>query len=194
MLRKARTKFVWLLLRLTHSSGLYILSPLEEASRSPDDNYGFLVSYLPSRLTTRISSYSVRNTIQTTHPSQRRQRLLSSSPKGSVALSKIIGNVAVATGAASGDRAVAAAFKALPVDNTKHAGGSVDDAVMSAATCRAAVDVIVDTLYMACKDIGGAGQGFVVEKDIVTLAEAQRMTTVFAKWEYNFKRLLWLGS
>lgn len=27
-----------------------------------------------------------------------------------------------------------------------------------------------------------------------SLAEAQRMTTVFAKLEYNFKRLLWLGS
>ncbi|KAF8510997.1 SacI homology domain-containing protein [Hysterangium stoloniferum] len=176
------------------TKGLYILSPLEEASRNPDDNYGFLISYLPSRLTTRISSYSVRNTVQATQPTERLKRLLSGSTKNSAALSRIISNVAVATGAATGDVAVAAAFKALPVDNTRHADGDVDDPVMSATTCRGAVDVIVDTLRMACNDIGGIGQGFVVEKDIVTLAEAQRMTTVFAKWEYNFKRLLWLGS
>ncbi|KAF8508377.1 hypothetical protein JB92DRAFT_633263 [Gautieria morchelliformis] len=44
------------------TKGIYILSPLEEASRNSDDNFGFLISYLPSGLTTRVTSYSVRNT------------------------------------------------------------------------------------------------------------------------------------
>jgi hypothetical protein len=153
---------------LTLPLGLYILSPLEEASRSPDDNYGFLISYLPARLTTRISSYSVRNTVRPIQPSRRLQRLTSNNSKGSAALSRILTNVALATGAASGDTAVTAAFKALPVDNIGRAGATVDDPVMSAATCRDAVDVMVNMLSKACEDAGSVGPEFIVEKDIVT--------------------------
>lgn len=38
------------------------MSPLEEASRDPVQNAGFMVSWLNNNQTTRVSSYSVRNT------------------------------------------------------------------------------------------------------------------------------------
>jgi len=101
--------------------------------------------------------------------------------------------VALATGSGTGHTVVTAAFKALPVDYATRAP-DVEDPVASATTCRDAVDVMVDMMRKACADVGSTIPDFVVEKDIVSLAEAQRVTTMYAKLEYNFKRLLWLGS
>lgn len=41
--------------------GAYILSPLEEASRDPKQNAGFIISWRNNNQTTRVSSYSLRN-------------------------------------------------------------------------------------------------------------------------------------
>jgi hypothetical protein len=162
---------------LTFSQGLYILSPLEEASRSPVDNFGFVISYLPSRLTTRVTSYSVRNTVSDVNarrPNQpstpRLSQLLSSrqATRGSNALSKILSNVALATGSGTGHAVVTAAFKALPIDYATRPP-DVEDPVASATTCRDAVDVMVDMMRKACADVGSAVPDFVVEKDIVRL-------------------------
>jgi hypothetical protein len=90
---------------------------------------------------------------------------------------------------------------------------ATSDETQSAATCREAVDLIVDRIQRACQDAGGAeGERFVVQEDVVgwvlvilhevhcfyvsqfRLTEAQRMTSVYAKMEYGVKRLLWLGS
>ncbi len=76
-------------------------------------------------------------------------------------------------------------------------------------------------LKAACEEAGVVGdsgddEGFITEEDIVrcvclaawhaafgmectdldvpSVAEAQRSTTVFAKFEYSLKRLLWLGG
>ena len=145
---------------------------MEEASRSPDDNYGFLISYLPSRLTTRVTSYSVRNTVGDARPSQPRtpnlSKLLTSrkGSKGSAALSKILSNVALVTGSGSAGAVVTAAFKALPTDSITGVS-DVDDPVASATTCRHAVDLIVEMVQKACADIGNVSPYFVVEEDIV---------------------------
>ncbi|KIJ26452.1 hypothetical protein M422DRAFT_272497 [Sphaerobolus stellatus SS14] len=191
--------------------GIYILSPLEEASRRPADNYGFLISYNSSGLTTRVSSYSVRNTITVSPPPSTAtaplpkppppfQRLLSNS---TASLSKILTNVAIPNGDDADDKTVVAAFKALPVEKEKNRGGRDrqtdesrpdDDAMADARNCQEAVDVMVEMIRKACEDVGSAGEGFVMEQDIVSLADAQKMTNVFTKLEYNFKRLLWLGS
>ncbi|ODN90157.1 inositol polyphosphate-5-phosphatase F [Cryptococcus wingfieldii CBS 7118] len=66
------------------------------------------------------------------------------------------------------------AFKALP-------GQSGD------ATCMETVKDIVSQLEKACKR-----DGLVVEKDIVSLTEAESSTTLLAKMDYAFKRALWL--
>ena len=49
--------------------GAYILSPLEEGSRDPEQNYGFMISYLTSGQTTRVTSYSLRNSADMPRPS-----------------------------------------------------------------------------------------------------------------------------
>lgn len=88
------------------------------------------------------------------------------------------------------------------------------DEMQSATTCREAADLVVDRIYKACEDIGGGQGQFVALEDVVrcvttlscspallslnmtsiSLGEAQRMTSVYAKMEYGVKRLLWLGS
>jgi hypothetical protein len=70
---------------------------------------------------------------------------------------------------------------------------------------------MVDAIVSACEDAHarthahdsavsgiGKGKGEVVpsvrKEDIVSLAEARRMTSMYTKMEYGVKRLLWLGS
>lgn len=43
------------------STGAYILSPLEESSRDPEQNYGFMITWLTQHEESRVTSYSVRN-------------------------------------------------------------------------------------------------------------------------------------
>lgn len=94
---------------------------------------------------------------------------------------------------------------------------ATSDEMQSASTCREAADLIVDKIYQACEDVGGGQNDFLVREDIVrqvfhlfcllrhvctsrfidtsfSLADAQRMTSVYAKMEYGVKRLLWFGS
>ncbi len=45
---------------------------------------------------------------------------------------------------------------------------AMSDEMQSAATCREAVDLIVDRIWRACEDVGGAhGERFVVQEDVV---------------------------
>lgn len=146
----------------------------------------------------------------------------------SASLSNILtGNVSFNTAGASGTVNFGA-FKVLPIDpgrvkrhssyesEASDGGGGMSDEMRGAATCREAVDLIVERIERACGDIGGAqGKDFIVSEDVVrcvlklramsllrflilsfrcSLAEAQRMTSVYAKMEYGVKRLLWLGG
>ncbi|EJD44199.1 hypothetical protein AURDEDRAFT_145215 [Auricularia subglabra TFB-10046 SS5] len=190
--------------------GPYILSPLEEASRDPTQNYGFMVAYLPTRQDTRVSSYSVRNSIDTaartpttspvTTPASSPQAMRFSrrstksppKPQGGHVLSRILTNVALGTN----DDVVSAAFKALPVDSAKERRGSAltGAPLKDPQTCMDAVNRIVGAIRDACADVGAVhSPDFVVEKDIVSLAEAQSTTSMYSKLEYGIKRLLWLG-
>lgn len=109
-----------------------------------------------------------------------------------------------------------AAFKALPVGSTHVRSGSrytepADD-LAGATSCKEAVDLIVGAVKRACEDVGSAsGDGFIAEGDIVryalsyhyrvsgstpgiSVSEAQRTTSIYARMEYGVKRLLWLGG
>jgi len=80
------------------------------------------------------------------------------------------------------------------------------DELTGAANCQEAVEMVVDVIRRACEDVGsassssslggysGPGQKFIVDEDVVGLADAQKMTSMFAKMEYGVKRLLWLGG
>ncbi|KAF8660603.1 hypothetical protein AX16_001582 [Volvariella volvacea WC 439] len=277
------------------SKGAYILSPLEEASRDPSQNAGFVITWHSSRQVTRVTSYSVRNSvdastistaksmvaaISSSPPPTASSTTLSSSPpsssvlstplppptptpststvkaskapptparrtsaaaaaimahkatitdatrrsfqnlsrRSSVMLSSYLNNAAKLV--ASTDK-VYAAFKVLPLDPAaiskarsgagagrsqspappgegsgegKGGGAEVVEEALEAKTCREAADLIVESIRKACEDAGNGGPEFVLEEDVVSLADAQKMTSVYAKMEYGVKRLLWLGG
>ncbi|KAF9477543.1 hypothetical protein BDN70DRAFT_810519 [Pholiota conissans] len=194
------------------SKGAYILSPLEESSCDPQQNAGFVVTWLTSHQESRVTSYSVRNSLD-----------LSSSPPASPAsptfpgrskktrsrsatlplLSNILAEASFGTAGAPGQQRNFAAFKVLPIDpararrassTTSQMYSETSDEMHGAATCKEAVDLIVERIYNACNDVGGGQGDFVTQEDVVSLADAQRMTSVYAKMEYGVKRLLWLGG
>lgn len=246
-------------LLISFSPGAYIISPLEESSRDPEENAGFVITWSSSNQESRVTSYSVRNSVgpgvdllqgstdvQTPPASPgfsigpmkirtgpRRNPTMSGPGSGGNALSNILSGNAFGIGnSGSVDEGPAgqehgklnfAAFKVLPVDpgrsharrgtsyntSTSRSRASESDEgyeygdLQNASTCREAVDVIVDCIQRGCLDVGGGRRmfengdeehGFVTERDVVSLAEAQRMTSVYAKMEYGVKRLLWLGG
>lgn len=153
--------------------GAYILSPLEEASRDPAQNAGFTVTWLNTDLvSSRMASYSYRN-----NP-------VDVSTSGGVKnvgnrLSRMVYSRATPKSAVVDERTESndtsfAAFKALPVGSTHVREGSryaepADD-LAGATTCKEAVDLIVDAVRRACKDVGSAsGDDFISEEDIVRL-------------------------
>ncbi|KAH9001323.1 SacI homology domain-containing protein [Lactarius akahatsu] len=272
------------------AKGTYIVSPLEEASRDPIQNAGFSVEWRNARQFTRVTSYSVRNSVEipasptgphivapatpttskftgrsssrsnsptvssplsptrpslspkrtstttTTTPAPRQRTavvvvpvspppppppssssvkrrlppLLSRTPTGS-RLSRLLSSTAppppspIVDGSAAGTTSFAA-FKALPIDPARTRRGDdgstfvepadAPEEFAGASTCREAVDHMVDCIVRACADATGGGDSvsIVRQEDIVSLAEAQKMTSVYAKMEYGVKRLLWLGG
>ncbi|KAF8635542.1 hypothetical protein AX17_003925 [Amanita inopinata Kibby_2008] len=172
---------------ITISKGAYILSPLEEASRNPEENAGFVVTWLTSSQESRICNYSVQNSVEA--PAAASSSLLNFPQmprKENVPMPR---------------NETFAAFKVLPVDparirraSSTGDGGYAEasDELNNASTCREAVDLIVDSVERACRDVGWRGR--IVEGDVVGLEEAQKMTSVYAKMEYGVKRLLWLGG
>ncbi|KAJ7219415.1 SacI homology domain-containing protein [Mycena pura] len=213
------------------SKGAYILSPLEEASRDPEQNAGFVVTWVNTNQMTRITSYSVRNSpdaiaafpfpanmatikslsVAATSSLGRIPATLARTGSLPNSVSARLRSLAASGGEPGTTRTSCAAFKALPIDpaRTRRAssvgsgGAYVDSAeeLSGAASCREAVELMVDSIRRACEEMGndGAGHdagagGLVTEEDVVGLPEAQRMTSMYAKMEYGVKRLLWLGG
>ncbi|KAF9014086.1 SacI homology domain-containing protein [Cyathus striatus] len=197
------------------SKGAYILSPLEEASRDPGQNAGFVVTWLNSNQETRATSYSLRNDIDLTRTTSLSSNPLSPSvdnPLSSSMFAKVrrntlppLSNILAKTAATTivDGPTTFCAFKVLPIDparirrlSSTSSGmyADVSDELSSAASCKEAADLIVDSIQRACQDIGGGQGEFVVNEDVVSLSEAQKMTSVYAKMEYGVKRLLWLGG
>ncbi|KAI0718313.1 SacI homology domain-containing protein [Fomitopsis betulina] len=188
------------------TKGAYILSPLEEASRDPEQNFGFIITWRNVDLDTRVTSYSIRNSLDLTLtaptvsefpslPSRLSKRMTVPLPQGMVA--SLLPKAAVPV---DDDASPFVAFKMLPIDPTRarrDTGSFIEpaDELSGAKNCKQATDLIVDTIRQACVDTERApGDDFVAEEDIVSLADAQRMTSVYAKMEYGVKRLLWLGG
>ncbi|CCA69257.1 related to SAC1-recessive suppressor of secretory defect [Serendipita indica DSM 11827] len=166
--------------------GAYILSTLNSQTRDPETNYGVNISFLAARQDTRITSYSVRNRFDLSG----RDNPPRSATDGSfgATLSQILAD------ANSPNKVVSVAFKCLPVDAARVFGTDGSQSATSPKTPKEAIERLVQTLAKACGDYGVVDETFLSEADIVSLAEAQKTTSVFARFEYNFKRLLWLGS
>ena len=95
---------------------------------------------------------------------------IATSPQRRNTLSKVLSRVAEP--AQAGDE-VFAAFKALPIDPTRsrrETGSIVEpaDELSGAKNCKEAVDLMVDSIVNACRDVGGGRRpGFVVEEPVV---------------------------
>jgi len=160
--------------------GAYILSPLEEASKDSLQNAGFTLAWSPTKQTARMTTYSMRNSIDMgqSPPSTPTKRTSIPVPTGAspqrkstgVQLSKLLSRAAE-PGQAS-DRVIAA-FKALPIDpaRSRRATGSIiepADELSGAKNCKEAVDLMVESIVKACRDVGGGRQpNFVVEGAVV---------------------------
>ncbi|KAI0273575.1 SacI homology domain-containing protein [Gloeopeniophorella convolvens] len=251
------------------TKGAYIVSPLEEASRDPVQNAGFTIEWRNARQMTRVTSYSVRNSIEIpsspigsaspTRPSKftgrpstspparpsvlaarpsapastptkkppapvtpssspptakRRPPPLARTPTAS-RLSRLLSNTAPpplppptpgSPDSPDTPGTSFAAFKALPIEPARSSGELAPNELAGAATCREAVERMVSAIARACAEAGGTGAArrrsveagaeaqLVRSEDIVSLAEARKMTSVYAKMEYGVKRLLWLGG
>lgn len=178
--------------------GPYILSTLEEGSKDPLQNYGFMITYNSSGGIMRVTSYSMRNRADSTTEITTSSSMITSKSRGSNILSQIL----TANKETQGDEPSFVAFKALPVDPTRirRITGSFDETANSLLLerdCKQAVEAVVEDIYQAVVQVKGLeiekGQ-IVSEGAIVSLEEAQRVTPITAKIEYGIKRLLWLGS
>ncbi|KAG8903996.1 hypothetical protein FRB99_002408 [Tulasnella sp. 403] len=180
--------------------GAYILSALQEASRTVVDNYGFVISFRPRQTATRITSYALRNETSSypgldsifSGDSSSAAETSSRMSKGS-----IVSNILDATTMGPNEQ-LFVAFKAIPVEIERERRTSDGHEEFVAAhpgqTCKQTVDSAVETVRKACVALGNGVDGvFVTEKDVVSLAEAQRLASFYSKFEYAFKRLLWLG-
>ena len=152
--------------------GAYILSPLEESSRDPEQNAGFVLTWSTSNQESRVTSYSVRNSLDPgmsspptpTSPSLGNRRRAGRGTLSSTSL--------ITTGTQN-----FAAFKVLPINPTRREMSAVDDQYVElsdemqrASSCREAVDLIVDKIQDAYGDMVGGGHvnvKFVTEEDVV---------------------------
>ena len=164
--------------------GAYILSPLEEGSRDPLQNYGFVVTWRNTRQDTRVTSYSIGNSVDTTSPPASPGVSafppISTSPPGSpqrqtsfnlqkAKLSRILSNAAAPI---LNNNVTFAAFKALPIDPARgrRENGSFyepADELTGATNCKESVELMVDAIYRACADAGGAQGELVKDADVV---------------------------
>lgn len=158
------------------------MSPLEEASRDPEQNAGFIVTWSVTHQESRTTSYSLRNNLDSplssTHsvrkeikptafslPSRNNVKRNTHPP-----LSNVISDTVNA------EQKSFAAFKALPIDPTRIRRASstasglyadTSDELNSASSCREAVDLIVNSIYRGCEDAGSTYSNFVTNEDIV---------------------------
>ncbi|EJU05562.1 hypothetical protein DACRYDRAFT_113641 [Dacryopinax primogenitus] len=164
--------------------GAYILSTLQEAARDPAENYGLLLTWKTSHLTRRMTSYSLRNKPDLVDVVDVKTK------KGLIRTSISRNNSTVSLGKGLPEETQFAAFKALPT-STAASGRDLD--AVPVISCKHAVDVIADTIVRACKGMEASQKkDFVRVQDIISLEEARRETTVYAKLEYYLKRRLWL--
>lgn len=156
--------------------GAYILSAIQEAGRDPEENAGFQLFFQPSEAGTRMTSYAALNASPL--PEAKRTR------------------------ASDSDGLDFFAFKALPREFV--VSGEDDDDIGRGKdeTCREVVDRLVARIREECVRAAGSiggyvggharGDDFVVNADVVSLAEAQKVTSLMSRADYAIKRMLWL--
>ena len=171
----------FLLTRSYACLGPYILSPLEEGSRDPLQNYGFVVTWRNTRQDTRVTSYSIGNSVDVSSPpgspsprSPNSSTLPSSSPprRASLKNGKLSSILSNAAAPVLNNDVTFAAFKALPIDparGRRESGSFYEpaDELAGATNCKEAVERMVDAIHRACAEAGGAEGAFVKDGEVV---------------------------
>ncbi|GBC06667.1 hypothetical protein RclHR1_00070034 [Rhizophagus clarus] len=151
--------------------GEYILSTLYPSCVSVKDNYGFIVYYRASGESSRVNSGSMRNNnnYKTNNNNNSEKKFM--------------------------------AFKAfrsnLVGEATKFDGGGgseeKNNEQKEQKSSQQIVNEVVEEIVKACWDIGNAEDvGFVVERPIISLEEANKSTGIMTKVGFKVKQALWL--
>ncbi len=169
---------------LTFNIGAYILSPLQEAGRDPSHNYGFIISYRPSKqVVTRVSTYSIKNTLpvneadplssglaaslhETTAPQYEPKVPSELKPKQKSALSRVLSVIP------TGTDVVGVAFKSLPIEYANEAEGCDLPPGLSrrVKTCRDNIDEICALILRTCRETDVGDESILTTKDVVRCA------------------------
>ncbi|CAG8454920.1 5799_t:CDS:10, partial [Dentiscutata erythropus] len=189
--------------------GEYILSTLYQSCVTPEDNYGFVIYYRASGESSRINSGSMRNNNNTSDPlnktndtgsgtNSRTNSKTNSLPmnfkseyedKKFIAFkafrSNLVGEATKFDGGAGG--------KAINMNKGTDEDKTVEG-VRERVTSKQVVNEVVDELVEACRNIGNAEDGFVVEKPIIGFAEANKSTGIMTRVGFKSTRawLLWI--
>ncbi|PKK80867.1 hypothetical protein RhiirC2_723362 [Rhizophagus irregularis] len=152
--------------------GEYILSTLYPSCVSVKDNYGFIVYYRASGESSRVNSGSMRN-----------NNNYKANENNNTEVKKFM------------------AFKAfrsnLVGEATKFDGGGGSEEKnkeqKEQKSSQQIVDEVFEEIVKACWDIGNAEDvGFVVERPIISLEEANKNTGIMTKVGFKVKQALWL--
>jgi phosphatidylinositol 4-phosphatase len=148
---------------------------LEDTSKDPRLNYGFMLSFMSQGDSTRISSYSVGNTVDETVFSPPATPTTSGirDPLSSEAKSpdEPATSSFLTQRTAGSARVLFAAFKALPIEDSAHyvhmgmEGDETDK--LKAKSCQEVVEKIVEQIAQACSDHGNKTVPPIVRNDVV---------------------------
>ena len=136
---------------------------MDSAALDAEENFGFLIRYLPEGTISRSSTYSIRNKTAN-HPST-----ASSSDFDPVTNTQFL------------------AFKAVRKDLIRDLEVRTSEIRISS---RLQVDLMVEQLRQACEDIGATSESddtFVIDEAIVSLAEARRSAGLLDRLNYEMK-------
>ena len=156
------------------------MSPLEEASRDPEQNAGFVVTWVDSNQESRISRYCVQTAFQqpqTTYPasttSDKSPFVVSLPFHAWSASRRIPANFSRLHASTRTGKRTFAAFKVLPIDPARNRRESstssgpyseTSEEVAGALSCREVVDRIVESISRVCEDSQG---DFIANEDVI---------------------------
>ncbi|BGP13974.1 hypothetical protein JCM10213v2_001912 [Rhodosporidiobolus nylandii] len=193
------------ILSLQH--GAYILSALDTSTRDEKENYGFTLKYHDAAATEKVHTYSLRTT------SPKKARPISTSSLAGLKPLKLPFGLPGASSSAStastpanpdvpaGAETHYFAFKALRRDAVKISSSSGSSQVLDARgttddvegkTAKDLVLSIVRRIREEAEKHGAVDEGWEIEKDVISLAEAKGQTSIVDRLKNDLYRAIWL--
>ncbi|CAG8450076.1 3262_t:CDS:10 [Ambispora gerdemannii] len=154
--------------------GEYILSTLHPSCTSPEDNYGFIVYYRAVGESGRVNSGSIRNSDVALSANDTKQNQDEATEIRFTAFKAFRSNLAG--------------------EATKFYAGAGSDLLKGTneITSKQVVNEVVENIVSACRDIGNSDNLIILEKPIISLAEATKNTGIMTRVGFKVKQALWL--